>query len=580
MTTSGESLNLEVMSPAAVAYLLEVISADINKVDEINRLRKNSGNKPEADISSENRTSSSDESSSSATASSPGSSVTSPPPDTTVALPPVSTVFSYDFSALCAAQTSMTSTLVDVTNSQHQQQRDTMCTELKANKEKQSLQSKRPSTSRKHMIEVDDVSDDDGNREDEVTSRKTRKRNRSSTSEGNCLSRRRKLSSTRSFTKPKSPGLEPSTTAVVPSTHKAPSKAASDDVAKTTDKPSRSRRFKEDELAFLDAVYKTEPYPDPMITERLSIQLDVPEHRIKVWFANRRHRQSRAQDNKAAAVVQHTTVNQTVTVAQPAAVTQSVKVMQPAVVTQPVTGPVTVAQPVKVTQPITQPVSQHVTIAQPVSQHVTIAQPVTVGKKDHQLVTETAALPAESSNASSAFPSVPSLTPQYGMVPSNSPFTPPYGMVPSGYEYTHQPSTPSPVQVQPPPHTPDFAAESRRRSQIATTIQSRFPYSSPALIQLANQTMLSRSGLNPYHHHPMNYPVGMSSYPPDGFKLPPGADICDLARMPRRRPSSYNSYYWEPPILPPLTLESTSYTDGVSLSPAIDDSPSPWHWMP
>ena len=51
---------------------------------------------------------------------------------------------------------------------------------------------------------------------------------------------------------------------------------------KTDAKKSRSRRFKEDELAFLDAVYKTEPYPDPMITERLSIQLDVPEHRIKV----------------------------------------------------------------------------------------------------------------------------------------------------------------------------------------------------------------------------------------------------------------------------------------------------------
>ncbi len=188
-----------------------------------------------------------------------------------------------------------------------------------------------------------------------------------------------------------------------------------------------------------------------------------------------------------------------------------------------------------------------------------------IEKKDHQLVTETAALPAESSHASSAFPSSPS-------------FTHPYGMVPSTFEYAYQPLTPSSL---PTPHASvDLATESRLRAQIMSTIQSRFPFSSPALIQLANQTMLSRSGLNPYHHYPLNYPVASSKTSGSlMMPLPTGADYSDLARAPRRRPSTY-SYYMEPPILPPLTAESTSYTDGVSLSPAIDDGPSPWHWMP
>ena len=172
-------------------------------------------------------------------------------------------------------------------------------------------------------------------------------------------------------------------------------------------------------------------------------------------------------------------------------------------------------------------------------------------------------------------------------------------MVPSGYDYPHPPpstvSAPSlrtiPPRTMPqrtiPPRTPDLTlsaagvqlrTEAQLRAQIASTIQSRFPFSSPALLQLANQTMLSRSGLNPYHH-PFNYPVPPNTSMPSGQPPSASADICDLARMPRTRPSNY-SYYMEPPILPPLTAESTSYTDGVSLSPAIDDSPSPWHWMP
>ncbi len=206
MATAGETLNLEVMSPVTVAYLLEAIS-DINKTSDINKLRHQSGPKPSGKsqqgksmLSESTSSTSEEEEESSPSSASSGS-------HSNVTLPPVSTVFSGDLLALSTSTAQImpipSPTLVDVTNSQqhrhhqhvvyqqqqlyHQQQHDDSSEQMTTGKTQQPIASRRHSLSRKRSIEVDDVSDEDDGDDDNVTSRRTKKRTRSNSSDGKYL---------------------------------------------------------------------------------------------------------------------------------------------------------------------------------------------------------------------------------------------------------------------------------------------------------------------------------------------------------------------------------------------------------
>ena len=177
VTGSGETLNMEVMSPAAMAYLLEVISADMNKVEEFNRLRRNSGavgfvlqgntgGKKVQDHEAPVSLSTSHALTKSVTTAVPSVSTQSTDP---CPLPSVETILT----------TTATPTLTDVTNHEPRQQLSNDEHEHDVIKTPASPL-KRTSSQRKRSIDEDDV-------DDAVVCQRSNKRSRSSTtsSEGN-----------------------------------------------------------------------------------------------------------------------------------------------------------------------------------------------------------------------------------------------------------------------------------------------------------------------------------------------------------------------------------------------------------
>ena len=176
-TGSGETLNMEVMSPAAMAYLLEVISADMNKVEEFNRLRRSSGGKVGFVLQGDTGGKKAQDE---VPVSLPTSHA-SPKPVTTVPslVSTQSTVSCPLPSVATILTTTATPTLVDVTNYESRQQ---LSSDEDDVIKTPTSPLKRTSSQRKRSVEEDEDDDDDV-----AVSQRSKKRSRSSTtsSEGN-----------------------------------------------------------------------------------------------------------------------------------------------------------------------------------------------------------------------------------------------------------------------------------------------------------------------------------------------------------------------------------------------------------